>query len=665
MARPQRINLALAVVAALGFIGAAVGFERPAGTPTALDEFPKTAWNDNRVPAGRLEDGLLTLRLEVRRGMWHVLGDDEPGAEVLAFAEEGKSPQIPGPMIRVPLGTEIDVTVSNPLDTTLVVHGLSDRKVAAMDSLVVPAGASRAVRFTADAEGTYFYRGTMSGSPSARRDFEDWVLGGAFIVDPPGAPSPADDRVMVLQIWVDRKTEEGEPDFAREFLTINGRPWPLTERLTYDMGDSIRWRLINASVGTHPMHLHGFFYRVDSRGDIARDTIYWEAQRRMAVTERLAPFTTMSMVWSPDRPGGWIFHCHNSFHVLYNPPMRAEDETREERGHNLLFGHHGGDPNKHVVWGMGGLLMAMYIQPPEGWEPNEPKRRQMRLFVQSDSAVAAPPESDPLTIAAPFRRRFAYVLQEGDQEPAPDSVRLPGSTLVLRKGEPTSIWVINRTDEHTQVHWHGLEIESYFDGVTGVGGYPNRLTPAIMPGDSFEIRITPPRPGSYMYHTHVNDVRQQSAGLYGAFIVLDEGQSWDPETDRIFLVGRSPSQRGAHLNGSAEPEPLEFSVGQAYRLRFMNITLGSGNLRIRLLRDGLPILWRPLAKDAWDLAPHQRTPLSSEQTVSVGETFDFEYTPERPGEMHLEVRGRGGQLFVDQLINIIAAEETTEDESGA
>ena len=28
--------------------------------------------------------------------------------------------------------------------------------------------------------------------------------------------------------------------------------------------------------------------------------------------------STMTMSWTPDRPGGWIFHCHISFHVMAN-----------------------------------------------------------------------------------------------------------------------------------------------------------------------------------------------------------------------------------------------------------------------------------------------------------------------------------------------------------
>jgi FtsP/CotA-like multicopper oxidase with cupredoxin domain len=272
---------------------------------------------------------------------------------------------------------------------------------------------------------------------------------------------------------------------------------------------------------------------------------------------------------------------------------------------------------------------------------------------------AEPLEEEPLDMASPYRRRFAYVLQEGDREPAPDSVRLPSSPIILWKGEPTSIMVINRTDEPTQVHWHGLEIESYFDGVTGVGGYPERLTPAIMPGDSFEIRITPPRAGSYMYHTHVSDLRQQSAGLYGAFVILEEGQEWNPETDRVLLLGLSPSESGVHLNGSREPEPMDLEIGTTYRLRLMNITLGNGNVRVRLVRDGAPVFWRPIAKDGWDMPAHLTNWVAADQTVSVGETFDFQYRQNRPGELHLEVRSGSGRLLVDQLVNVVEPPATT------
>ena len=85
----------------------------------------------------------------------------------------------------------------------------------------------------------------------------------------------------------------------------------------------------------------------------------------------------------------------------------------------------------------------------------------------------------------------------------------------------------------------------------------------------------------------------------------------------------------------------------------MNITLGGPGLRVLLLRGGTPVRWRPLAKDGFDLPLFQQTPTWADQTVSIGETFDFEYTPRRPGEMRIEVRGGNGRLIVTQLVNVI------------
>ena len=52
----------------------------------------------------------------------------------------------------------------------------------------------------------------------------------------------------------------------------------------------------------------------------------------------------------------------------------------------------------------------------------------------------------------------------------PDSVEIPGSPLVLTRGELTYITIVNRLSAATAVHWHGMELPSYYDGVTGLSG---------------------------------------------------------------------------------------------------------------------------------------------------------------------------------------------------
>jgi len=628
-----------------GMVLCLTGVTGPAPPAAVSAGLPDIVINDNRIPAGTLVGGALELELEIVVGDWHLLGDDQPPGRVLAFAERGKAPSIPGPLIRVPLGTEVRVTITNPLDSAATLHGLSARRNGLAPPLRIPAGGTRAVRFVADAPGTYFYWGGTGDEPLADRAWEDSQLTGALVVDP--TRPAAEDRIFMIGMWFDGRLEDGNPDFGRQFLVINGRPWPHDERLTYAVGDSIRWRIINASAEPHAMHLHGFFYRVGAHGDLARDTVYWPEQRRTEVTEDIGIGQTMALAWFADRPGGWIFHCHMSAHVIPNPRMDVKLSEEERFLPFYRNGHQDVDANHHAMEGMGGLVLGIYIRPPEGWTPDEPKRREMRLFVQSAPATGGL-----------SGRQFAYVLQEGDTEPAPDSVRLPGSPLVLHRGEPTAIKVFNRTDEPTQVHWHGLEIESYYDGVAGLGGYPRHLTPAIAPGDSFEMRITPPRAGSFMYHTHVSDLRQQGSGLYGAFIVLDEGETWDPDTDRVFLFGESPfrDDEVPVLNGANPTQPMELETGKTYRLRFMQITLNRPATRVRLVREGFPVRWVPLAKDGFDLPAAQRKPVLADQTIAVGETFDYEYrTPARPTELRVELRTGDGGLLVEQVVKVVAS----------
>jgi FtsP/CotA-like multicopper oxidase with cupredoxin domain len=278
-----------------------------------LETLPEIGFSDNIASAGRVRAGTLTLSLEIRKGRWYPLGKAHAPAEILAFGLAGGPLTTPGPMLRVPLGTEMRVTVTNTSETTVAVRGLSPRLKPSMDTLLLAPGASGEARFIADVEGTFYYWAGEPGRPltgvpvEQRRLYDDAQLNGAFIVDPPGYSPPRNERILLMSNWFADKDSAGGPDFNTELFVINGRPWPHTERFTYQVGDSVHWRFINASFDVHPLHLHGFYYRVDARGDGQRDTAYWPAQQRMVVTERMLPATTMSMAWSPDRPGGWVF----------------------------------------------------------------------------------------------------------------------------------------------------------------------------------------------------------------------------------------------------------------------------------------------------------------------------------------------------------------------
>src|SRR5207253_3320353 len=76
------------------------------------------------------------------------------------------------------------------------------------------------------------------------------------------------------------------------------------------------------------------------------------------------------------------------------------------------------------------------------------------------------------------------------------SPALTGPPIVLNQHEPVEISVVNRLKEATSIHWHGIELESYYDGVPGWGGIDERKTPPVDPGQTFVARMVPSRAGT-------------------------------------------------------------------------------------------------------------------------------------------------------------------------
>ena len=173
----------------------------------------------------------------------------------------------------------------------------------------------------AGAKGTYYYSATVQGvATPPEQSTRDAELHGAFVVDARTPSSRAPDRVFVIGLWSKPPLVQGiinRGDLLR--FTINGKSWPNTERLAYDVGDTVRFRLINTTAVPHPMHLHGFYFDVDRLGDGRRDLAPAAGQPRRVVTQVLPPGGTLTMTWTPERAGNWLFHCHLMEHVS---PMR-------------------------------------------------------------------------------------------------------------------------------------------------------------------------------------------------------------------------------------------------------------------------------------------------------------------------------------------------------
>ena len=595
--------------------------------------------NDNRKSAGVLRNRTLSVRIEARTGEWHPDRDNDPGLIVHAFGEQDKPLQIPGPLIRVRAGTTVRVSVRNSLSASpLIVYGLHATGIvtSAPDTLQIPDGEAREVQFQANIPGTYYYWGTTTGATDHNRSDIDSQLSGVIVVDDSTATQTPRDRIFVISLWTKtlRNGVVARDDLLR--FALNGHSWPNTERLTYTAGDSVHFRIVNTSSAAHPMHLHGFYFNVDGRGNGRVDeAVNRSRSARMVVTDRMPAGGTLALTWVPERPGNWLFHCHDNYHILRNRPLDGSAPSEPSAQHAM----------NHAMDMMGGLVLGIEVKPRRGVATvlTPVVTRQLRLFVRSDTGSTA---TEPA---------YGYALIDPAKTTSSNRPLLPGPTIVLTKNETVAITVVNEIREPTAVHWHGIELESYYDGVAGFAGHSGHIAPAIAPGDSFVAKFTPPRAGTFIYHPHADELQQQQAGLSGAIVVLEPGQVFDTEHDIVLLLSAPRHEADAatiFLNGTNVPAAKEWRVGQRYRLRFVDIHTYRPSMTVRMVRDSMMLTWRAVAKDGMDLPADQSTVRPAQQLMGNGETYDYEFIPTEAGNIRLTVWALNGVLLVTMPISV-------------
>lgn len=397
--------------------------------------------NGNTRAAGRLNGAELSVSIVADNGTWRPSGPTGPATEVAAFGEESGDLSIPGPMIRVREGTSIAMTIRNALALELRVTGVCARP-GPCTPLVVAPGASRQVRFTLSTPGTYYYWGaTTAATTVAARARQDTQLGGAIILDQrEGSPV---DRVLVISNFEDPPGPNpaaiaGAPD---AIYSINGATWPHTERLRHKADELVRWRVVNLSSDQHAMHLHGFHFTVEGTGDGAVDRAVASADRRLGVTEHMRPGATLAIAWTPTRPGHWLFHCHMLVHMM--PADGAHTA-------------HGAPDDKS---GMSGLVMGIEVTGPPATEAAE-------------AVAPRPTRRIALGIREELKRYGTapgYTVELDGDAPRVNPGPVPAPILVVERGTPVEITIRNHISGPTAIHWHGIELDSYFDGVPGYG----------------------------------------------------------------------------------------------------------------------------------------------------------------------------------------------------
>nr|WP_240676280.1 multicopper oxidase domain-containing protein [Botryobacter ruber] len=276
---------------------------------------------------------------------------------------------------------------------------------------------------------------------------------------------------------------------------------------------------------------------------------------------------------------------------------------------------------------------------------------------------------------------------------------IPGPTLRFTVGDYAQIYVTNKMPVETSIHWHGILLPNFFDGV------PYLTTPPVEPGTTFKYEFPIKQTGTYWYHSHTG--LQEQSGVYGSIVIEPKEKRLAYDTDLVLVLsdwtfekpknvlktlkrgleiydiqkGTSvPLNRviargalGAQLNfwkqrmegadiadvyypafltnGQPVREYPEFRPGQRVRLRVINAAASS---QFWLTFGGAPPLL--VAADGPDVVPvaHSKT------FIAVAETYDFLVTIPHHGKIEMRATAQDGSGHTSAFLGqgpVLAAPE--------
>jgi FtsP/CotA-like multicopper oxidase with cupredoxin domain len=78
------------------------------------------------------------------------------------------------------------------------------------------------------------------------------------------------------------------------------------EPIRFELNERVRVTMINDTMMTHPMHIHGHFFEVvNGHG----------GYHAVKHTVMVMPGGKVSFDMTADAPGDWAFHCHMLYHM--------------------------------------------------------------------------------------------------------------------------------------------------------------------------------------------------------------------------------------------------------------------------------------------------------------------------------------------------------------
>jgi len=230
----------------------------------------------------------------------------------------GYNGQTPGPTIEAVEGDRVRILVTNRLaeHTTIHWHGVllpnGMDGVGGLNQTQIKPGETYAYEFTLRQYGTQMYHPHADEMVQMAMGME-----GFFVIHPKEPEQPRIDRdfCIFLQEWfVEPGTSTPNPNIMTDFnlFTFNSRAFPGTVPLVVCLGDRLRIRIANLSMDSHPIHLHGYNFKITGTdGGQIPPSAQWPE-----TSVNVPPGTTRNIEFVANAPGDWALHCHKNHHVM-------------------------------------------------------------------------------------------------------------------------------------------------------------------------------------------------------------------------------------------------------------------------------------------------------------------------------------------------------------
>jgi len=238
-----------------------------------------------------------------------------PGSVAHLWGYNGSSP---GPTIEAIEGDRVRIYVTNrlPEHTTIHWHGIllpnGMDGVGGLTQPQIQPGETFAYEFELRKSGTFMYH------PHAD-EMVQMALGmmGLFIVHPRKPSVHRVDRDFgFLLATYELRPGTYVPDVSEmtdfNAWTFNSRVFPAIDPIVARKGDRVRIRIGNLTMTNHPIHLHGFDFKVTGTdGGWIPQSAQWPE-----VTVDVPVGAMRTIEFLADEEGDWAFHCHKSHHTM-------------------------------------------------------------------------------------------------------------------------------------------------------------------------------------------------------------------------------------------------------------------------------------------------------------------------------------------------------------